>query len=114
MKQITLNLGGKDRLCHFGFGFIGNLLDAHKISYTDFDVERNANPFKWMPIMIFHSMEYALLREDKEVDFTLKNVIEWIDETDLETLIKFRQSFDLSLTKDVPTQPEVKKKVTKK
>lgn len=111
MKQITLNIGGEDRVFYFGLGFLGRLLDETNTSMSDFDRLRTENPFKWIPLMMFHSCSYGYIRENKEPDFVLQDVINWIDETDVEVLKSFNTAFASSLTKDVPTQPETKKKV---
>lgn len=114
MKQITLNIGGKDRVFYFGLGFLGRLLDETQTNMQDFDRLRMENPFKWIPLMMFHSCAYGYIRENKTPDFELQDVINWIDDTDVSTLQSFNTAFVNSLIKDVPTQPEVKKKVTKK
>ena len=113
MKSIILNIGGQDRTFHFGLGFLGNLLEETNTNMVDFDEKRLANPFKWVPLMMFHSCAYGYIREGKEVDFTLQNMIEWIDDTDVETLQKFNEAFVNSLVKNVPIDTS-KKKVTKK
>jgi len=114
MKKINLFIGGKYRDFYFGLGFLGRLLDETNTDMSDFDRLRVANPFKWLPLMMFHSCSYGYVREGKEPDFVLQDVINWIDETDVSTLQSFNTAFINSLIKDVPTQPEVKKKVTKK
>jgi len=114
MKKINLFIGGKYRDFYFGLGFLGRLLDETNTDMSDFDRLRVANPFKWLPLMMFHSCSYGYVREGKEPDFVLQDVINWIDETDVSTLQSFNTAFVNSLIKDVPTQPETKKKVTKK
>lgn len=114
MKKINLHIGGQYRDFYFGLGFLGRLLDETNTDMSEFDRLRAANPFKWVPLMMFHSCSYGYIREGKEPDFTLQDVINWIDETDVATLQSFNTAFVNSLIKDVPTQPEVKKKVNKK
>jgi len=114
MKSITLNIGGQERVFHFGLGFLGNLLEETNTNMADFDDKRLSNPFKWVPLMMFHSCAYGYIREGKTVDFTLQDMINWIDETDVETLQKFNEAFVNSLIKNVPIQEDSKKKVTKK
>lgn len=114
MKKITLNIGGKERDFYFGLGFLGRLLDETETNMADFDRLRAENPFKWVPLMMFHSCAYGYVREGKQPDFTLQDFINWIDESAVETLHDFNTGFVNSLIKDVPEQKEVKKKVTKK
>lgn len=111
MKSITLNIGGQERTFHFGLGFLGNLLEETQTNMVDFDEKRTANPFKWVPLMMFHSCAWGFIREGKNVHFTLQDMINWIDDTDVETLQKFNDGFVNSLVKNVPEQPENKKKV---
>jgi hypothetical protein len=113
MKSIILNIGDQDRIFYFGLGFLGNLLEETNTNMVDFDEKRLANPFKWIPLMMFHSCAWGFVRENKSVDFTLQNMIEWIDDTDVETLQKFNEAFVNSLIKNVPIDTS-KKKVTKK
>jgi len=114
MKKINLHIGGQYRDFYFGLGFLGRLLDETNTDMSDFDRLRTANPFKWIPLMMFHSCSYGYIREGKEPDFTLQDVTNWIDETDVSILQSFNTAFVNSLIKDVPTQPETKKKVTEK
>jgi hypothetical protein len=113
MKSIILNIGGQERVFHFGLGFLGNLLEETNTNMVDFDEKRLANPFKWVPLMMFHSCAWGFIREGKTVDFTIQDMINWIDETDLENLQKFNDGFLNSLVKNVPIDTS-KKKVTKK
>lgn len=114
MKKITLNIGGQDRNFYFGLGFLGRLLDETNTNMVDFDRLRSENPFKWIPLMMFHSCAYGYIRDGKEPNFTLQDVINWIDDSTVEVLQSFNTAFVNSLIKDVPEQKEVKKKVTKK
>jgi hypothetical protein len=114
MKSIILNIGDQDRIFYFGLGFLGILLEETNTNMVDFDEKRLANPFKWIPLMMFHSCAWGFVRENKSVDFTLQNMIEWIDDTDVETLQKFNEAFINSLMKNVPIDTDSKKKVNKK
>ena len=113
MKSITLHIGGQERIFYFGLGFLGNFLEKTGIEMSEIDNKIKENPFKWIPLMMFHSCAYGYIRENKEVDFTLQNMIEWIDDTDVETLQKFNEAFVNSLVKNVPIDTS-KKKVTRK
>ena len=113
MKSITLNIGGQERVFYFGLGFLGNLLEETDTNMVDFDEKRLSNPFKWVPLMMFHSCAWGFIRESKEVPFALQDMINWIDEADVETLQKFNEGFVNSLVKNVPIDTS-KKKVTKK
>lgn len=116
MKSVNLTIGGKLRTFHLGLGFIGFLLEEEKIGFIEFGTQEELNPFKWIPIKMYYSLKYNLIRlgKDDEINFTLKDVIDWIDETDLETIQRFNKAYIDSINKNAPSQPEVKKKVLKK
>lgn len=111
-NKITLKLGGKDRTFHLGLGFIGYLLEEENLGFIDFGQKEQSNPFKWTPIKMFYALKYNLIRLEKEseIDFTLNDVIDWIDDTDMDTLQKFNSAYQLSISKDVPTDTNDKKK----
>ena len=110
-NKVTLNLGGKDRTFHLGLGFIGYLLDEENIGFMEFGEKEQLNPFKWTPIKMYYSLKYNLVfsERESEIDFNLKDVIQWIDDTDMQTLQKFNQAYQLALSKDVPIDTSKKK-----
>ena len=110
-NKITLNFGGKDRAFHLGLGFIGYLLDEENIGFMEFGEKEQLNPFKWTPIKMYYSLKYYLVfsERESEIDFNLKDVIQWIDDTDMQTLQKFNQAYQLALSKDVPVDASKKK-----
>lgn len=116
MKQITLNIGEKERVFYFGLGFLGNFLETEKISMTEIDAKLAENPFLWIPKIMFHSCAFGFKRKNEFPDFDAFDVAEWIDDVgmDSEAVTSFFKAFTKSLTKDVPESKEVKKKVTKK
>jgi hypothetical protein len=116
MKQITITIGGQNRVFHFGLGFLGNLLETENIAMTDIDIKLAENPFKWIPLIMFHSCAFGFKRRNEFPDFDAFDVAEWIDEAgmDSDVVISFFTAFKESLTKDVPEDKSTKKKVTKK
>ena len=110
-NKVTLNLGGKDRTFHLGLGFIGYLLDEENIGFIEFGEKEQLNPFKWTPIKMYYSLKYNLVfsERESEIDFNLKDVIQWIDDTDMQTLQRFNQAYQLALSKDVPVDTSKKK-----
>jgi hypothetical protein len=116
MKQITLNIGGEDRVFYFGLGFLGNLLETENISMTEIDAKLAENPFKWIPLIMFYSCAYGFKRKGEFAPFDAFDLAEWIDEVgmDSEVVTSFFQAFTQSLTKDVPEDKSKKKIVTKK
>ena len=116
MKQIQLNLGGELRTFYFGLGFLGNLLEKENVSVGEIDEKLVNNPFKWMPLIMYHSLAWGYVRNNEKPLFDVFDVQEWIDDVGLEdtVVIDFFTAFRQSLVKDVPEQKEIKKKVTKK
>lgn len=117
MKQITLNIGGQDRVFYLGLGFLGNLIEKSGVGMHEIDIKISENPFKWMPEIMFHSIAYGYIRQNQEVPFNSFDVTDWIDADGgfaSKVVIDFFAAFRQSLVKDVPLQPEIKKKVNKK
>jgi hypothetical protein len=116
MKQITLNIGGKERLFHFGLGFLGNLLESENVSMSEIDAKLAENPFKWIPLIMYYSCAFGFKRRNEFPDFDAFDMAEWIEEVgmDSEIVKSFFQAFTQSLTKDVPEDKSKKKILTKK
>jgi hypothetical protein len=116
MKQITLTIGGEERLFHFGLGFLGNLLESEKIAMTEIDAKLAENPFKWIPLIMYYSCAYGFKRKGQFATFDAYSFADWIDEVgmDSEVVTSFFKAFMESLTKDVPEDKSKKKIVTKK
>jgi hypothetical protein len=116
MKQITLNIGGEDRVFYFGLGFLGNLLESENIAMNEIDAKLAENPFKWIPLIMFYSCAFGYKRKNEFAPFDAFEVADWIDEVGMnsEVVTDFFKAFTQSLTKDVPVSKDDKKKVTKK
>ena len=117
MKQITLNIGGEDRVFYFGLGFLGNLIEKSGVGMHEIDAKISENPFKWMPEIMFHSVAFGDIRNNETIPFTAFDVADWIDTDggfDSKVVIDFFAAFRQSLVKDVPIHPEDKKKVKAK
>lgn len=117
MNNIVLNIGGSERTFYFGLGFLGNLLDKTGVGISGIDAAISENPFKWMPEIMYHSLSYGYLRKNESMDFDLFDVCDWIEnEGGLanDNVKLFFKAFRNSLTKDVPTDPDNKKKTLKK
>jgi hypothetical protein len=116
MKQITLNIGCEDRVFYFGLGFLGNLLESENIAMNEIDAKLAENPFKWIPLIMFHSCAFGFKRKGEFTPFDAFDVAEWIDQVgmDSEVVTSFFKAFTQSLTKDVPEDKSKKKIVTKK
>lgn len=116
MKQIELEIGGEKRTFYFGLGFLGNLLEKENVSVGEIDEKLVNNPFKWMPLIMYHSLAWGYVKKNERPLFDAFDVQEWLDDVGLDdtVVIDFFTAFRQSLVKDVPQTKEVKKKVTKK
>lgn len=116
MNKITLNIGGQDRIFFFGLGFLGNLLETENIAMNEIDAKLAQNPFKWIPLIMFHSCAFGFKRRNEFPDFDAFDVAGWIDEVGMnsEVVTSFFKAFAQSLTKDVPEDKSKKKIATKK
>lgn len=112
MNKINLNIGGEYRVFHFGLGFLGNLLESENISMTEIDAKLAENPFKWIPLIMYHSCAFAFKRKGEPVLFDAFDISDWIDEAGgmgSEVVTDFFKAFNASLTKDVPQSDDKKK-----
>ena len=68
------------------------------------------NPFKIVPLLMYHSAKYAQERVGKEPQYSLIDLTDVIDAGGGirgEGVVKFLQAFTDSLLKGVPKEPEV-------
>ena len=98
---------------HFGIGCLNELLDGTGLKLDELGSQSDAF---LVPIAAYYAMLYACLRQGKDVDFSMYDVNDMIDENGgiggsfwNEIALSFRDS----MTKNVPVT-EGKKKVTKK
>ena len=115
MNKITLNIGSEDRVFHFGLGFLGNLLEVENVAMYEIDAKLTENPFKWIPLIMYHSCAFGFKRKNELPLFDAFDVAEWIDEVGMDSKVvtDFFTAFKQSLTKDVP-QDDKKKATPKK
>ena len=83
-QQIEINLGGRKRKFTFGILFLGNVLERKE--FTDFDdlmQKLTANYIKYTPILMYESLVNTCNKFDDEVDFTEKDILNWLDDKPL-------------------------------
>ena len=72
----------------------------------NFDRLKTENHFKWIPLMMYHSLVYVC-NVKEEVDFDLYDVIDLsIITSRQQSTLDFNNAFTQSLVKNVPNQPE--------
>jgi len=107
MNKIALKINQRELDFTFGLGFLGEALEVLDTDIEGVLLKVNKNPFKTVPILMFQSAKYSLELDGKEVDFTLADMVEWIEKdgalTDKnKSVISFLSSFTNSLLKDIP------------
>lgn len=98
---------------NFGIGFLNELLDGTGITLDELGKQSEAF---LIPKITYYALLYSYLRESKEVDFSMYDINDMIDENGGiggEFWNTVKVAFNDSMTKNVPVS-EGKKKVTKK
>lgn len=120
---IKINIGGKERGFKFGTKAIGKTLKDLNVNIIDLLSLASENPFEVYPVIFYHGAVAYCQKPDinEVVDFTLDDVIDWIDNIkgglfskDLAPLIL---AFGESMGVDIPqeeTEPEVEGQPKKK
>lgn len=110
MNTIKLQLGGKERSLRFGLGVLGDIQDHLKIDMAELLSMIQKNPFKLMPVAMYYAAKYEVEKAGKMVDFTLFDVVEWIEELEGGYTNKAIDEAGIclirSLTKNVPMLKE--------
>jgi hypothetical protein len=98
---------------HFGLGFLACLIEGTGLAITDLGSQDDT---VLIPKLMYYARKYACDRESKEINFSMHDIYDLIDENDGvggEFWNSFTLAFSNSMYKNVPVQ-EDKKKVTKK
>lgn len=117
MSKITKTFGGKERVFSFGLGFLGNLIEETDFTITNVDEKIAENPFRYIPLFIYHSLLYDVLRQKERPDFDIDNVTDWVEEAGgigSEFVLDFFNNFRETMLKNVPQSNQKETKVSKK
>lgn len=109
---VNININGEDKTFKFGLGFLGDLLDGLGMGFIELSNNLDNNPFKYIPLVMMYS--YNASNEEK---ITIETLIEWLEADGgmhSVALGKFRESYVLSMTKNVPQIENLDKKKVKK
>ena len=108
MNNIKLTIDKREFDFSFGLGFLGELLDELDLSIEDVINKSGKNPFKWIPLLMFHSASYSVSYNGGEVDFTLKDIIKGIENDKKGGVIvtSFTKAFLSSLNDGLPTEED--------
>lgn len=82
MNYTTLKLGGKERGAKLGIGYLKFLTESKKMTLNEvFKSINGADAYIIVPEFIYYSILFNDKRANAIVDYTLDDVIEWIDES---------------------------------
>lgn len=98
-----------DKEFHFGIGFLNELLDGTGLRLDELGTQADA---VLIPKMIYYSLAYSYKRSSKEIDFTMYDINDWIDENGGiggSFWNEFHKAFNESMYKDVPVDNSKKK-----
>lgn len=107
MKEIDITVNNRTLKCKFGLGFLGECLENLNLNVFEIGKKLDDNPFKWIPTLMFESINYA----NDNIDFTKEDLINWLDNPEgNKEMAKFLNAFVQSLNKDVPKEDPIKNK----
>ncbi len=107
MKKVLL---GKE--FHFGIGFLNELIDGTGKNLQEISNEVINNAPVMVPQMMYYSLAYSYKRSQKELDFNLYDVHDWIDDNGgigNGFFEDFLTAFMEAMYKDVPVDNSKKK-----
>jgi len=99
---------------HFGIGFLNELLNGTGLKLEELGAQTDE---VLMPKIMYYSRLYAYKREDKEIDFTMYDINDLIDENGGiggKFWFDFKIAFNESMFKDVPVEDKKKVKAVSK
>lgn len=104
-NQHKIKIAGKERIAHFGLGFVERVIE--KESPEDNDIMQVSTAK-----LLFHALAYTDDREERSVQLKYYDVIDFLDEVGLhsEEVKSFQASLFKSLKNHLPTE-EAKKSI---
>lgn len=99
---------------HFGIGFLNELLNGTGLKLEELGAQTDE---VLMPKIMYYSRLYAYKREGKEIDFTMYDINDLIDENGGiggKFWFDFKIAFNESMFKDVPVEDKKKVKAVSK
>ena len=110
MNKIKITLGGEDRDVRFGLGVLGDIQEHLNIDMSELGIMLSKNPFKIIPVAIYFGIKYEVEKTGSIPDFTLFDVLEWIEDLEggyTNTVIdEASLCFMRSLVKNVPNMKQ--------
>ena len=94
---------------HFGIGFLSELIEGTGLKLEELGAQ---DDIILMPKIMYFSHLYAMKRQSVEIDFTIENLHDFIDDNGGvggKFWIDFKIAFNESMFKDVPVDTDKKK-----
>ncbi len=110
IQSIKLTFAGKEIEFSLGLGALGEILEKTDLSIDELKTKVERNPFKYFPILMYYSAECQCELDGKEIDFTLNDMIGFIDDSGAmasDQLSKFAVAFKDSQDRNVPQVKEI-------
>ena len=78
--MVEFELGGKLRKFSFGLECLGNVFERLDVDISTIGHFMLKNPFKATPAILYEAHKSAVEDGEKPVDFTYKDVCNWLDD----------------------------------
>jgi hypothetical protein len=107
MNKLTVKVLNKELECNVGLGFLGELSEVLELSWGEILEKYDKNPFRYVPLIMFHSMNYKPSLTGKSLDFDFSEFIDWLDENNgvgNKELVSFSQFFLKSISNNTPNE----------
>lgn len=117
MTTLKLKIGERDLEFTFGLGFLGEILEETNLGIDEMMEKMDKNPFRMIPLLMYHSARFTLDLRGKKCDFALSDVIGWVEDLggiNSPEVIEFIEAYTKSLLKDVVNEKNMPKEAKKK
>ena len=113
-KKAEIDFGGEKRTFYFGLGFLNMLCDETEHNMVNLEKDTKEKPLMMIPLLMYYSLKFSYLMEDKEINFNKYKVISWFDEDgglSGKGCLSFMTGFGDSTKSSLPIEKGNKKKV---
>tara|TARA_R110000851_G_scaffold86604_1_gene188085 strand:+ start:919 stop:1272 length:354 start_codon:yes stop_codon:yes gene_type:complete len=113
-NKAEIDFGGEKRTFYFGLGFLNMLVDETEYEMKDLQSKTSTQPLTMIPLLMYYSLKFSCLIEDKEIDFNKYKVISWFDDDgglSGNGCMDFMSGFGASTNSGLPEKKGSKKKV---
>lgn len=115
MNYTKITIGGKERGAKLGIGFLEQITRVEKLTIVELLTKFEQETIFILPKMLFHSLSYNDKVAGNEVDYSIHDVYDWVDELGLNSKIleDFCLTFANSIKVHLPQEEGKKKPQTK-